>query len=123
MQEKIFGDKINKIRDKELAIFSYYVNIKNICTAIYANTSILISSMIFLMADKSTLEIGKVFSTLALLGYIFNYSVIISNQALESLYTLRVFDRRIKDVIESVIPNKRLNNKYHIEATLGDDEL
>lgn len=89
-----------------MSLFSFYVNVKNICSAIYENTSILISSMIFLMADKSTLEIGKVFSTLALLGYIFNFSVIISNQALESVYTLKVFDKRVREVVGSVL-NKR----------------
>ena len=118
--ERVFSDKINTIREQELTLFSKYINIKNVCSAIYANASILISSMIFLMADKSTLELGKVFSTLALLGYIFNFSILYSNYAIESIYCLRVFDRRIREVIESVLRGKEI--KDHVEATLVDED-
>ena len=103
MWENTYLGKITRIRDVELDMFGTYINIKNICSAIYANASILISSMIFLMADKNSLELGKVFSTLALLGYIFNFSILYSNYAIESIYCLQVFDKRITSIIESVL--------------------
>lgn len=77
------------------------MNIKNICGAIYANAGVLISSLIFLFADPSLLELGKVFSTLALLGYVFNFSIVYSNYAIEALYQIRVFNQRITEVITS----------------------
>lgn len=46
--------------------------------------------MIFLFANKEELELGKVFSTLALLGYVFNFSILYSNYAIEALYSLQV---------------------------------
>jgi hypothetical protein len=45
------------------------------------------------------LELGKVFSTLALLGYIFNFSIVYSNYAIEAVYSLRVFNQRVTEVI------------------------
>ena len=51
------------------------------------------------MADKNSLDLGKVFSTLALLGYIFNFSILYSNYAMEALYALSVFNKRIEEVI------------------------
>ena len=45
------------------------------------------------------LELGKVFSTLALLGYIFNFSICYSNYAIEALYTLKVYNQRIEAII------------------------
>lgn len=90
------------MRAKEIQSFTSYVNIKNICGAIYANAGVLISSLIFLFADKSLLELGKVFSTLALLGYVFNFSIVYSNYAIEALNELAVFNRRIEDVIEAM---------------------
>ena len=75
-----------------MSLFSRYVNIKTICTAIYTNAGVLISSFIFLCADKDKLELGKVFSTLALLGYIFNFSILFSNYAIEAIYSLKVFN-------------------------------
>jgi hypothetical protein len=75
-----------------LSSITSYVNIKNICAAIYANAGVLISSLIFLFADKALLDLGKVFSTLALLGYIFNFSIVYSNYAIEALYKLKVFN-------------------------------
>lgn len=86
MQEDIFAEKIGQVRAQELKSFTSYVNIKNICAAIYANAGVLISSLIFLFADRSLLELGKVFSTLALLGYVFNFSIVYSNYAIEALY-------------------------------------
>ena len=66
------------------------------CTsAIYYNAGVIISAFVFLLADKDTLELGKVFSTLALLGYIFNFSILYSNYAIESLNSLSVLDKRI----------------------------
>ena len=87
------------MRAKELDAFSSYCDIKNICAAIYFNAGVIISALVFLLADKSTLELGKVFSTLALLGYIFNFSILYSNYAIESLYSLSVFNKRIEEVI------------------------
>ena len=45
------------------------------------------------------MELGKVFSTLTLLGYIFNFSVLYSNWAIEALNSLKVFQKRISEVI------------------------
>lgn len=72
---------------------------KNGCSAIYYNAGVIISAFVFLIADKDTLELGKVFSTLALLGYIFNFSILYSNYAIESLYALSVFNKRVEQVI------------------------
>jgi hypothetical protein len=77
------------------------VNIKVICGAIYTNAGILISSLIFIFTDKSQLELGKVFTTLALLGYIFNFSILYSNYAIEAVYSIKVFNKRIREVIDS----------------------
>ena len=63
----------------------------------------------FLLADKDTLELGKVFSTLALLGYIFNFSILNSNYAIESLFTLGVFSKRIEQVITGPLLSKEKN--------------
>jgi hypothetical protein len=57
------------------------------------------SSAIFIFADPETLELGKVFSTIALLGYVFNFSVLYSNYALEALYTIVTFNKRIDTII------------------------
>ena len=84
--EPVLAAKIGEVRSQELASFTSYTNIKNICGAIYANAGVLISSLIFLFADKNSLELGKVFSTLALLGYVFNFSIVYSNYAIEALY-------------------------------------
>mmetsp|Transcript_4432 Transcript_4432/g.6536 ORF Transcript_4432/g.6536 Transcript_4432/m.6536 type:complete len:80 (-) Transcript_4432:2848-3087(-) len=78
-----------------MEIFGRYVNIKQICSAIYFNAGVIISSIIFIFADPMTLELGKVFSTIALLGYIFNFSVLYSNYALEAIYTIVVFNKRV----------------------------
>jgi hypothetical protein len=48
-----------------------------------------------MFADPKTLELGKVFSTIALLGYVFNFSVLYSNYAIEALYTIIVFNKRV----------------------------
>jgi hypothetical protein len=64
--------------------------------------------LIFLFADRSLLELGKVFSTLALLGYIFNFSIVYSNYAIEALYQLKVFNQRITEVIEKTFEKENL---------------
>lgn len=76
-------------------LYSKYVNIKQVCSALYFNSGVIISSIIFLFADPKTLELGKVFSTIALLGYVFNFSVLYSNYAIEALYTIIVFNKRV----------------------------
>lgn len=72
----------------------------------------------FLLADKESLELGKVFSTLALLGYIFNFSIVYSNFAIESLYALSVFNQRIEEVITGplIMKEKSLQNRKQINA-------
>ena len=75
-----------------MGIYGTYANIKQICGAIYFNAGVVISAIIFMFADPDKLELGKVFSTIALLGYIFNFSVLFSNYAIEALYTIRVFN-------------------------------
>lgn len=82
-----------------MGLFSKYCDIKNVCAAIYFNSGVILSSLVFLLADSETLELGKVFSTLALLGYIFNFSILYSNYAIESLYSLSVLMKRIDMVI------------------------
>ena len=93
--EQTYSEKIEKIRIEELSSFSLYCHIKNICSALYFNAGIVISAMVFILVDKQTLDLGKVFSTLALLGYIFNFSICYSNYAIESLYALSVLNQRI----------------------------
>ena len=78
-----------------MRIYGRYVNIKQICSALYFNAGVIISSMVFILADPATLELGKVFSTIALLGYVFNFSVLYSNYAIEALYTIKVFNKRV----------------------------
>ena len=97
--ESQIAQRIDEIRNQEIASFSAYCNIKNICSAIYFNAGVIISALVFLLVDKESLELGKVFSTLALLGYIFNFSICYSNYAIESLYALSVFNKRIETVI------------------------
>lgn len=80
---------------QELKAYSKYCDIKNICSAIYFNSGVILSSLLFLLVDKNSLDLGSVFSTLALLGYIFNFSVYYSNWAIEALNSLQVFYKRI----------------------------
>lgn len=82
-----------------MKIYGRYVNLKQICTALYFNAGVIMSSAIFIFADPATLELGKVFSTIALLGYVFNFSVLYSNYALEALYTIVTFNKRIDNII------------------------
>ena len=87
------------MRVEEMNIYGQYVNVKQVCSAIYFNAGVIISSIIFMFADPATLELGKVFSTIALLGYIFNFSVLYSNFALEAIYTIVVFNKRIDSIV------------------------
>lgn len=65
----------------------------------YFNAGVIISSLIFIFADPNTLELGKVFSTIALLGYVFNFSVLYSNYAIEALYRIVVFNKRVDQIV------------------------
>ena len=82
-----------------MTIYGQYVNIKQVCSAIYFNAGVIISSIIFIFADPATLELGKVFSTIALLGYVFNFSVLFSNYAIEAMYTIAVFNKRVDSIV------------------------
>ena len=97
--EDLYADRIDGVRKQELGAFSLYCDVKNVCSAIYFNAGVLISALVFLLVDKDELELGKVFSTLALLGYIFNFSICYSNYAIEALYTLKVYNQRIEAII------------------------
>ena len=100
------SERIDEIRSQELSSFSKYCNIKNVCGAIYFNAGVIISALVFLIVDKDSLELGKVFSTLALLGYIFNFSICYSNYAIESLYALSVYNQRIENIITGPLMKK-----------------
>lgn len=94
--EPLYAQRIDHVRSQELSAFSRYCDVKNGSSAIYYNAGVIISAFVFLLVDKETLELGKVFSTLALLGYIFNFSIVNSNYAIESLYALSVLNKRIE---------------------------
>ena len=47
--------KVADVRGKELKLFGKYVNVKSTMTAVYGNAGVLISTLIFLFADKSRL--------------------------------------------------------------------
>lgn len=91
--------RIDNTRSQELDAFQKYCNIKNICNAIYVNAGILISALVFLFVDKSQLDLGKVFSTLALLSHIFNFSIMYSNNAIEQMFSLKVFNKRVDEIV------------------------
>lgn len=97
--EYLFTQRIDATRKLELDAFSQYCDIKNICGAIYFNAGIIISALVFLLVDKNRLDLGKVFSTLALLSYIFNFSIMFSNLAMQELFSLSVFNQRIEEAI------------------------
>ena len=95
----MYVDKIGEVRALETNIYGRYVNLKQVCTALYFNAGVIMSSAIFIFADPKTLELGKVFSTIALLGYVFNFSVLYSNYALEAIYTIVTFNKRVDKII------------------------
>ena len=70
--------------------------------------------MLFLFLNEQKLELGKVFSTLSLLGYIFNFSIVYSNYAIESIFQLRLFHERIQSTI--TVPHM---NKFKPEVMNG----
>ena len=109
--EALFAQKIDQVRTQELKAFSRYCDIKNGCGAIYYNAGVIISAFVFILTDKENLELGKVFSTLALLGYIFNFSITYSNYAIESLYALSVLNKRIDQVITGPLLLKHASTK------------
>ena len=94
--EQFYYEKIAGIRTVEIKEFNTYCNIKVVCSAIYFNAGVILSGAIFMIVDAEALELGKVFSTLSLLGYIFNFSVLYSNYAVEALFQLNVFYERIE---------------------------
>jgi hypothetical protein len=55
----------------------------------------MISCIIFMSTNKQKLNLGNVFSTIALLGYVFNFSVLYANFAIEAIYTIVVLIRRV----------------------------
>ena len=57
------------------------------------------ATIIFIFADPDKLELGKVFSTIALLGYVFNFSILYSNYAIEAIYTIKVFNQRVDQIV------------------------
>lgn len=79
--------------------YTKYVVQKQICSSIYFNAGTLISCLIFLFTDKQKLELGKALATIALLGYVFNFSVIYSDFALEACYMIVVLTRRIDTIV------------------------
>jgi ATP-binding cassette, subfamily C (CFTR/MRP), member 1 len=93
-----------------MAIYGRYVNIKQVCSAIYFNAGVIISSIIFIFADPKDLQLGKVFSTIALLGYIFNFSILYSNYALEAIYKIMVFNKRIDQIVNAA---QEFSDKKH----------
>ena len=119
--EPLYALRISEIRRKELKSFSLYCDIKNVLSAVYFNAGILISALVFLLVSKDSLELGKVFSTLALLGYIFNFSICYSNYAIEALYTMSVFNQRIENVLTGPLQWKQKNGLKR-QALPADDD-
>lgn len=97
--ETFFDLEIMKRRNQEISVFGRYCNIRIISGALYFNAGIILSTILFLMVDTNMLALGKVFSTLALLGYIFNFSVLFSNYAIEALNCLGIFFQRVDETI------------------------
>ena len=74
--EKIFAGKCEKLRSEEISNLENFCLINFACKAIYVNSGVILSSILFLTVDRTSLELGKVMSTLSLLGYIFGYSIV-----------------------------------------------
>ena len=109
--EKHYAERVHASRAFELKSFTSFCNLKNIFGAIYFNAGVIISALLFILVDKDRLELGKVFSTLALLGYIFNFSILYSNYAIESLMALNVFIKRIENVITKPLSERSLETR------------
>lgn len=97
--EPFFNSQLKEIRAREISIFTTYCDIRIISSSLYFNSGIILSTALFLSVDRDILELGKVFSTLALLGYVFNFSVLFSNYAIEALNLLWVFFGRVEMAI------------------------
>lgn len=63
------------------------------------------------MVDRNLLALGKVFSTLSLLGYIFNFSILFSNYAIEALQCLNIFFDRMEMAITKPFEESQKMNK------------
>ena len=99
MLEKHFQDLCALVRLNELSKFGKYCDIKVTCSAIYFNSGVILSTLLFLTVDKKSLSLAKVFSTLGLLAYIFSFSILFSNYAIEALNSLKVFQDRIEEAV------------------------
>jgi hypothetical protein len=97
--EPFFETSSKQKRDREISSWSTYCDIRIICSAVYFNSGVILSTILFLMVDRNLLNLGKVFSTLALLGYIFNFSILFSNYAIEALNSIQIFLKRIDESI------------------------
>lgn len=69
------------------------------CSAIYSNSGVILSSILFLTVDRASLDLGKVMSTLGLLVYIFSFSIEYSNNAIEGLNKIFVMQKRIMEAV------------------------
>lgn len=116
MQENVYIKRIGEVRSAEMRLYGRYVNLKQICSALYFNAGVIMASAIFIFADPRKLDLGKVFSTIALLGYVFNFSVLYSNYALEALYTIVTFNKRIDTIV-------LMADKYKERVTSGNLSL
>ena len=114
VQENFCLDSVIRMRQSEINSFSTYTVIKLVCGAIYFNAGVILAGMLFLFLDELKLELGKVFSTLSLLWYIFNFSIVYSNYAIESIFQLRLFHERIQSTI--TVPHM---NKFKPEVMNG----
>lgn len=116
MQENVYIKRIGEVRSAEMQLYGRYVNLKQICSALYFNAGVIMASAIFIFADPRKLDLGKVFATIALLGYVFNFSVLYSNYALEALYTIVTFNKRIDTIV-------LMADKYKERVTSGNLSL
>jgi ABC-type bacteriocin/lantibiotic exporter with double-glycine peptidase domain len=97
--ESYFVERIREKRNEEISVFMTYCNIRIVSGSLYFNSGIILSTVLFLMVDRNMLELGKVFSTLSLLAYIFNFSILFSNYAVEALMSLNIFFSRVESSI------------------------
>ena len=55
MSEAVNLNAVKEVRAEEISTFGLYVNIKQICSSIYFNSGVIISSVIFLFAEPESL--------------------------------------------------------------------
>lgn len=60
------------------------------------------------------------FATIALLGYVFNFSVLYSNFALEAIYTIVVLNRRIDQILIEAIKYQEENTPKPVKSKVGE---